>query len=72
MVACSRVSKRKKKNTLQVWGGQRPKIMEKCAALKKGDVLLSPPRPCQGLSGAEEVWRTGNWRLQSIAKSGAH
>ena len=46
--------------------------MEKCAALMKGDVLLSPPWPCQGLSGAEEVWRTGNWRLQSIAKSGAH
>jgi hypothetical protein len=55
MVACSRVLKRKK-NTLQVWGGQRPKIMEKCAPLKKGDVFLSLPWPCQGLSGAEEVW----------------
>ena len=46
--------------------------MEKCAPLKKGDVFLSLPWPCQGLSGAEEVWQTGNWRLQSFAKSGAH
>lgn len=33
--------------------------MEKCAVLKKGAIFLSLPWPCQCLSGAEEVWLTG-------------
>lgn len=70
MVACSRVSKRKKHYRFGAGGGQ--KLWENVLPQRKAIFLLSLPSLCQDLSAAEVVWPTATGRRQSIAKSCAH
>lgn len=67
MVACSRVSKRKKHDRFGAGGGQ--KLWENVLPQRKAIFLLSLPSLCQDLSAAEVVWPTATGRRQSIAKS---